>query len=147
MTSSDQERQKAITTLAELIKEIGVGMLTTVTPDGTLRSRPMISAEPEFNGELWFFTEMEAPKVEEVQENAEVNVSFASPHDQHYVSISGPARLVRDERKAEILWKPKYSVWFPSAVEASTLGFIRVAVKRAEYWDASDSRMVQIAGL
>ena len=67
--TSDSERQKAITTLAEMIKEIGVAMLTTIMPDGTLRSRPMISAEPEFDGDLWFFTELAAPKVEEIQQN------------------------------------------------------------------------------
>ena len=47
----ESERQKAITSLVEMIKEIGVAMLTTVMPDGTLRSRPMISAEPEFGGD------------------------------------------------------------------------------------------------
>ncbi|MEZ6097695.1 MAG: pyridoxamine 5'-phosphate oxidase family protein [Pirellulaceae bacterium] len=144
--TSEQERKEAITTLAEMINEIGVAMLTTVMPDGALRSRPMISAEPEFNGDLWFFTELDAGKIEEVQQNAQVNVSFASPHDQQYVSISGAAELVRDERKAEILWDANYSVWFPDDVDASQLGFLKVAVERAEYWDASTSRMVLIAG-
>lgn len=146
MNSSDQERQNAITTLAEMMKEIGVAMLTTVMPDGTLRSRPMIRAEPGFDGDLWFFTEMNAPKTKEVQRNAQVNLSFASPYDQQYVSISGTAELVRDERKAEILWDTKYAVWFPGDVDPSKLGFLKVAVERAEYWDASTSRMVQISG-
>jgi general stress protein 26 len=145
--TSNPERQQAIVTLTEMIREIGVAMLTTVMPDGSLRSRPMISAELEFDGDLWFFTELEARKVEEVQENAHVNVSFASPQEQQYVSISGTAELVRDERKAEILWDPKYSAWFPDVTDASKLGFLKVGVERAEYWDASTSRMVQIAGL
>lgn len=144
--TSDKQRQEAISTLADMIKEIGVAMLTTVMPDGTLRSRPMISAEPEFDGDLWFFTKKTAPKVDEVQENTQVNVVFASPRDQHYVSISGVAQVVRDERKAEILWDPKYGVWFPGETDASNLGLLKVAVERAEYWDASTSHMVQIAG-
>ncbi len=45
--------------LRELIKDIDIGMLTTVQPDGTLHSRPMSnqSSASNFDGTLWFFTE------------------------------------------------------------------------------------------
>ena len=41
--------------LAELIKDARFAMLTTVAPDGSLRSRPMATQEVEFDGDLWFF--------------------------------------------------------------------------------------------
>ena len=54
--------------LAELIKGIKVAMLTTVCADGSLRSRPMVTQDKEFDGTLWFFTPAESPKVHEYQE-------------------------------------------------------------------------------
>jgi general stress protein 26 len=143
--TSNTERQKTIRSVAEMIKEINVAMLTTAMPDGVLRSRPMISAEPEFHGELWFFTEFDTKKVQEIKDNPQVNASFALPQEDIYVSISGTAELVRDQRKAEILWKDQYQAWLPNDVDPSQLGFLKVAVDRAEYWDASTSRMEQIS--
>lgn len=81
----------------------------------------------------------------EVEENPHVNLGYSSPHDQQYVSISGTAELIRDERKTEDFCDPKYSDWFPEGVGVSKLGLLKVAVELAEYWDASTSRMVQIA--
>ena len=49
--------------VAELIKGQKFGFLTTTTPEGKLTSRPMALQEVEFDGDLWFFTYADAPKV------------------------------------------------------------------------------------
>jgi len=41
-----------------------VAMLTTVASDGSLRSRPMVTPDADFDGELWFFTRYNSPKSE-----------------------------------------------------------------------------------
>lgn len=145
MPASDQQRQKAIKILDDLIDEIDFAMLTTVMPEGNLRSRPMISIDQKFDGDLLFFTEMDTTKVSQVQDNPHVNVGYASPQNQQYVSISGSAQLLHNERKAETLWDPKYGKWLPEDLDVSQLGLLKVSVELAEYWDASTSRMVQIA--
>jgi len=104
-----REQQK----LKELIQGIKFAMLTTAEADGTVRSRPMATQEVEFDGDLWFFTYADAPKVEEVQHNQHVNVSYAAPDRNCYVSVSGTAQLVRDRSKIAELWQPKYKAWFP----------------------------------
>jgi general stress protein 26 len=81
-------------------------MLTTVDEDGALRSRPMAAPQVAFDGELWFFTGADAPKVEEAPLHHPVNVSFADPEHQRYVSICGTATRVRDRQKMEALWGP-----------------------------------------
>jgi hypothetical protein len=62
-----------------------------------------------FQGELWFFTSADGPKVAESRWHRQVNVSFADPEHQDYVSISGTASLVRDRQKMEKLWSPGFS--------------------------------------
>ena len=59
---SDPGMQK----LADLIDGIRIGMLTTVEPDGSLRSRPLATLQMDSDGRLWFFTSITSPKVEEI---------------------------------------------------------------------------------
>jgi len=139
-------REEQIRKLAGLIKEIEFAMLTTVEPDGSLRSRPMMTQRVEFDGDLWFFTRASAPKVGEIEHDRHVNVSYSSPERQHYVSMSGRARLVRDRAKIEELWNPAYKAWFPEGLDDPELALLKVSVEQAEYWDSPTSTAVHLVG-
>jgi len=141
-TRTDEHVQK----LADLIRDIDIAMLTTVAEDGSLRSRPMATQKAEFDGVLWFFTRASAPKVDEVQRDQHVNVSYADPAHNRYVSVSGTAHLVRDPHKIRELWNPAYKAWFPHGLDDPDLALLRVFPERAEYWDSSSGTMVHIIG-
>jgi general stress protein 26 len=130
--------------LREKIKGIRVAMLTTLEEDGTLRSRPMATQDMDFVGDLWFFTQADAPKVDEVQQHRQVNISYAKPDDNLYVSVSGTAQLVRDRQKIEELWKPSpfLKIWFPKGKDDPNLALLQVSVTSAEYWDSSSNKMM-----
>jgi general stress protein 26 len=140
-------RSGRLNKLIELIEDIRVAMLTTAMPDGTLRSRPMATQRAEADGDLWFFTRASAAKAEEIRSNPHVNVSYASPRENRYVSVSGAATLVCDRRKMEGLWHQLYQAWFPQGLEEPDLALLKVDVERAEYWDAPSGTMAEIAGL
>lgn len=40
----------------ELIQDIRIAMLTTMSPDGSMDSRPMATQNSVFNGTVWFLT-------------------------------------------------------------------------------------------
>ena len=132
---------KAQEKLADMIKDIGVAMLTTVASDGTLRSRPMACPKHGYDGDLWFFTSDDAPKVLELVESTRTNVTFAEPKHNRYVSISGRLMLVHDPQRAKEMWNPHLKSWFPEGLEDPHLVLLRVAVEQVEYWDAKQSRM------
>ena len=132
--------------LAELIKGIGVAMLTTVEDDGSLHSRPMVTQETGFDGSLWFFTWRDTAKVHEIQRDQHVGLSYASPSDDRYVSVSGRARLVDDPATAKELWNPTLKAWFPKGLDDPNLGLLCVDVQKAEYWDAASGKLVQLYG-
>jgi len=50
---SGEEGKKKI---AELVKDIGIAMMTTVAKDGKMSSRPMAVQDTPFDGTLWFLT-------------------------------------------------------------------------------------------
>lgn len=140
------ERSHAVRKLDEMIADIDFAMMTTVEEDGTLRSRPMSTQQVEFDGDLWFFTRESAPKVEEVERDRRVNLSYANPEEQRYVSVSGTAQVVRDRQKIEELWSLELKAWFPKGVEDPDIALLRVSVEQAEYWDSPSSKMMHILG-
>jgi general stress protein 26 len=134
MAPTDHEAE--VKKVAELIKGIKFAMLTTAEEDGSLRSRPMATQQLEFDGTLWFFTSSATAKVSEINRDRHVNVSFADPDRQVYVSASGIARLVRDRKKIEELWNPVYNAFFPKGLDDPELALLQVAVETAEYWNS-----------
>lgn len=135
-----------IARLNELIKDVEVAMFTTVDPDGYLRSRPMATQKTEFDGELWFFTSNKSGKVQSIETDQHVNVGFADPKRQKYVSVSGRAELVKDREKMKELWSPAFKAWFPEGLQDPELGLLRVRVESAEYWDSPSSTIVHLVG-
>ena len=131
--------------LSALIKDIGTAMLTTVAPDGGLRSRPMATQGRGLeNGEVWFFTADNTGKISEIESEHEVNVAYSEPKDQRYVSLSGRARAIRDIEQARRLWSPELKAWFPGGPEDPHLTLLRVRVHSAEYWDAPSGTMASL---
>ncbi len=133
--------QNDVKLLSDKIKGIRIAMMTTVEADDVLRSRPMATQDMEFDGDLWFFTKASAPKVDDVEHHQQVNLSYAKPDDNLFVSVSGTAQLVRDRQKMDELWKPLLKAWFPNGKDDPELALLKVTVNSAEYWDAPSGVM------
>lgn len=133
-------REEGLEKLRELVKDIDFCMLTTVDESGDLNSRPMSSnGDIDANGDLWFFTGASSHKVAEIARAPKVNVSFADIKNQHYVSLSGRAELVRDRKKIEELWRPEFKMWFPEGKDDPEVALLKVSLEKAEYWDSPSS--------
>src|SRR5215216_5493223 len=140
MTAPTQTRENALEKLRELVEDIDFCMMTTVDESGDLHSRPMSSnGDIDADGDIWFFTSASSHKVSEIEKLPKVNVSFADPDNQHYVSISGTAQLVRDRNKIEELWRPEFKMWFPEGKDDPEIALLRVNLEKAEYWDSPSS--------
>jgi general stress protein 26 len=132
--------------LAHMIDGIEIAMMTTVTEGGQLRSRPMMTQKQRFDGQLWFFTSNASPKSGEIEHDHHVNLSYADPDSQRYVSVSGRARIVRDPAKLEQFWNPVFRAWFPEGLSDPELALVRVDVEKAEYWDSHSKKLVHLVG-
>jgi general stress protein 26 len=141
-----ETKKETIEKLNELIKDIKIAMITT-NDGGLLRSRPMATQDAEFDGTLWFFTSKNTHKAEEIKIDNRVNVSYAEPDDNRYVSMSGTAELIDDHEKIEELWSPVYQAWFPKGLDDPNIILLKVTVEQAEYWDATSSSLVEVFGL
>ena len=143
-TTTPAHDPKAFTKLRDLIKDIDIGMMTTVTVEGSLRSRPMATRHFEDDGTLWFFTSDDSGKAHDLEEEHAVNVSYAEPKDHRYVSVTGNASVVHDREMAKRLWTPMVKAYFPKGLDDPHLALLCVRIETAEFWDAKASKMVQL---
>jgi general stress protein 26 len=139
-------RDRDLKKLFRLIRKVKICMMTTVDPDGQLRSRPMVTQTKYGEPQLWFFTKRSAPKVDEVELNGQVNLAYADPDSNTYVSISGRGSMVTNRWKMKELWNPAYRAWFPEGLDDPSLGLLKVAIEKAEYWQSPSSLAVHILG-
>ena len=133
-------RDEALHKLRELVKDIDFCMLTTIDENGDPHSRPMSSnGDIDPDGDLWFFTNLSSHKVTEIENLPKVNLSFADPDNQRYISITGVADLVRDRKKIEELWRPEFKIWFPKGKDDPEIALLRITLQKGEYWDNPSS--------
>ena len=125
--------------LQAMIQDIGVAMLTTRARDGRYVSRPVATLPAPFDGNLWFFTSASSHKAAEIRAHPRVNLAYASPSRNVYVSVSGDARVRRDRRRIDALWSAAQHLWFPGGKDDPDLTLVRVRVETAEYWDGPAS--------
>ncbi|HJQ56826.1 MAG TPA: pyridoxamine 5'-phosphate oxidase family protein [Vineibacter sp.] len=131
--------------LWDLIKDIRFGMMTLRHGDGTFRSRPMTTqnGKDDRGGVLWFFASRRGEPALDIDGEADVNVSYADPHKDAYVSVAGTAQLVDDLAKKRALFNTMTKAWFPGGVDDPDLVLISVTISHAEYWDVKSGHLTQ----
>jgi general stress protein 26 len=107
----------------------------------------MATQKKKIDDALWFLTDHDSPKIEEIQSAQHVNLAYSDPKSQKYVSVSGVAHEVRDREIVKELWNPMYKAWFPNGPEDPNVVALRVDVESAEYWDAPNNKIVYAIGL
>ena len=131
--SEDLTRPEAIRKISELIKDIRISMLSTITLEGTIHSRPMATQETDFDGTLLFLTRQGSSKTDEIVHQSQVTLNYVDSKHYRFVCLSGPAALSKDRAIIHELWNPLYKAWFPEGEDDPQITVIRVSVDRAEF--------------
>jgi general stress protein 26 len=135
--------KEGLAKIGSLIKGIRVAMLTTAAKDGSFDSRPMATQKTEFDGTVWFLTANDSRKTGEIADDSHVSLIYADPSDAKYVTVKGRAHASRDREKIHELWNPMYKAWFPEGEDDPRISVLRVDVTEAEFWEASDSKIIR----
>ncbi|WP_440222578.1 pyridoxamine 5'-phosphate oxidase family protein [Dokdonella sp. MW10] len=125
-----------LNTLGELIDGIEIAMLTTRAADGSLVSRPLQTLQFDRKGDLHFFTAADSAKIEQLLRDPEVNLAYAHPGTQRYVSVRGTAFVTRDRARIDALWSFAQKPFFPDGKDDPNLVVLSVRVRDADYWEA-----------
>jgi general stress protein 26 len=139
---SQQDQQQKV---RDLIKSSRIAMLTSISPDGTLVSKPMANQDVEFDGDVWFIAERASEKVRNIEANPHVNVAYST--NSSWVSLAGRASVVDDPAKLRELWNTFTDAWMEGGPENPNNVLIKVDADSAEYWDSPGSKVTQVVNL
>jgi general stress protein 26 len=104
---------KKLDDLYKLIDGIAVAMFTTRRADGHLVSRPMQTQKrDETAADFWFVTDGDTHKLDELENDRHVNLSYYRDRTREWVSVSGTARISRDRELIRRLYQPDWRAWF-----------------------------------
>ena len=115
--STDREREeiplgKKLDELYGLIEGIEIAMLTTRRRDGRLVSRPMATQTQAEGTDLWFVTDIESHKLDELTFDPQVNLAYYKDRTREWVSVSGTAMVTQDRRLIHELYRKDWKAWF-----------------------------------
>ena len=146
---SDQEMTQvdAIKRVKELVEDIDFTMLTTVDAAGNLVSRPMSTRQMDENGAIWFFTGDDTKKVDEVEADHDVGLSYLDAKGMRLVSVAGKAIVVHDRAKMEELYTPSLDIWFEDGLETPGIALLKVTPVECEFWEPKHGKIVMAAGM
>ena len=132
--------------LWQLIQGIRFAMFTTRHANGHLHSRPMTTQNAAIDeyASLWFFMSRRSEPLADLLADDNVNISYADPGADAYVSVAGLASVVEDPAKKEQLWSPLAAAWFPGGATDPDLALVCVRITHADTWDVKANKLVQL---
>ncbi len=132
--------------LWKLIKGTRFAMFTTGSANGHLHSRPMTTqnASVDEDDSLWFFMSRRSDPVADLAAEPLVNVAYANPDDDCYVSVCGVAAVIENHAKKRQLWTKMAQAWFPGGVDDPDLALVQVRIHEAHYWNVKSSKVMQL---
>ena len=130
--------------LAEKMRDLDFCVLSTRAPDGSIAGRPMSNnREVAFDGTAWFFADESAHLTGEIEKDAQVGLAYQGKAGllgmrPLFITIEGNATIERDRNLFEEHWTKDLERWWPEGIDAPGLVLVKVAAKRAHYWDGED---------
>ena len=106
---------KKIDELYDLIEGIETAMFTTRRGTGQLVSRPMATQDRIEGADLWFVTDSETHKLDDLALDPHVNCSYYNNRTHEWVSVSGIARVTKNSARIRQLYKENWKAWFGDA--------------------------------
>ena len=133
-------------TLWELIKDTRFCMLAHRHADGTLHSHPLTTQNKALDegASLYFFVSRRSEVGQRLQADGNVNLAYANPGKDTWVSITGTARVLDDLAKKRELFNVFAKAWFPGGLEDPDMELVEVRIHEAEYWNVKENQLLQV---
>lgn len=129
--------------LYKLLETFDTALMTTVSRDGHLTSRPMALQKQALpDSDLWFAAELDSEKIADLKADPRVNLAcFHEKGNRAYISIAGTARIDTDKQRIKSLWQEDWKIYFPEGPEATDICLIHVTAELATWWQPEGGQL------
>lgn len=138
--------QKHHEVLWDLIKDTRFCMLAHRHADGSLHSHPLTTMNDRLDeaGSLYFFVSRKTEVGQRLRQDGSVNLAYANPGKDTWVSVTGRASVLEDLGKKKELFNTMAKAWFPGGPEDPDLELVEVRIDEAEYWNVKENKLLQL---
>ena len=147
MSQKNLRSHEAIKKLQKLTEEIRICMFCTLPSKNKAETRPMATMKTDDEGVLWFFSNKNSHKMDELEQDHDVQLFYSHPGKDSFLTVYGTANVLYDRAKIEELWNPWVKAWFPEGKDDPNIAIIRVEPQEAYYWDNETNKMVEFLGI
>jgi general stress protein 26 len=139
------ENRKSHEVLWDLIKDTRFCMLSHRHADGSLHSHPLTTQNKALDegASLYFFVSRKTEVGQRLRQDGNVNLSYANPKDDTWVSVTGMATILEDAQKKKDLFGSIDKAWFDGADDPD-LELVEVRIDEAEYWNVKENKLLQL---
>jgi general stress protein 26 len=106
-------QDEILTAAKKIISEAQTCSLITLDKNDVPMIRLMDPFEPDGDFTIWFGTNSQSRKVDQIRNNPEVGLYYLENDDSGYVVIHGRAELVDDIEEKARRWKEEWTAFYP----------------------------------
>lgn len=118
---NDSAQNKVMIAAREIMMSANTCALITIDDKGVPRVRTMDPFLPEEDFTVWFGTNANSRKVNQIKNNPKVTLYYLDNDESGYVTIHGEARIVNDKAEKEIRWKEEWNAFYQDKEEGYLL--------------------------
>jgi|GEM_PF-2009405 len=112
-----------------------------LTSEGLGAIHAPLADEAGDSRKLWFLADARALLDWEANRRHVVTLTFQSPDERVFLTVSGKAEVITDRAITAKMWRPAFKRWFPGGVGDPRLLLVRFSPYDAEFYEASDGRV------
>lgn len=140
----DLHGEEAIAKLTELVNDIRICMFCTFAHHDHFETRPMATQQVDDKGRLWFLSDKESDKNNDIKKDRNVQLIYSKPASSEFLSVRGTAFETRDRKTLDELWNPIASAWFKGGKDDPNLVAVCVTPADVRYWDTKHGKMMSL---
>ncbi len=118
---NDTTREKLIIAAREIIDASGTCAFITLDDKSIPMARIMDPFPPESDFTVWFGTNAESRKVDQIKNNPNVTLYYQDSDASGYVVIHGTAQIIDDQKEKQERWKDAWEAFYPNNREGYLL--------------------------
>jgi len=111
---NDTSRVNLIRVATEIMTRAGTCALITLDNEGRARVRTMDPFAPESDLTVWFGTNPQSRKVEQIKSDPWATLYYMVSLESGYVMIHGTAHIVDDQKEKDKRWKEEWTAFYPN---------------------------------
>ncbi len=134
---------EATAKIKQLANDITTCMFCTYKGE-KLIARPMAVQQADDEGNIWFLTDKNSEKNQEIAVDSHVELLF-SKGQARFLSLHGIATIGYDKEKIKELWQPAAKIWFTEGVDDPRISIIKVSFTDGYYWDTKHGKAIEVA--